>query len=85
MSVNNQPIKISKNFQLTPLALTSLAIRIFFKPRHSEFAIFHKNCYLDLVFQYKSYLTSTLFYEKHTFFQKNHSLFQKLPVATLEY
>ena len=37
-------------FLLAPLPLT-LAILIFFKPFHSKYAVFTKNCYTNQVFQ----------------------------------
>ena len=45
MSGDYQPIDSSKNFRVAPLALALLAVglHIFFKPRHSKFAIVHEN------------------------------------------
>ena len=85
MSAVYRPISISKDFWLVSSMLT-LAIHIFFKPRHSKFLFSHKNCYLVQLFQYMSYsyLVLLYFHGNHTIFsEKNHTLYINVPLATL--
>ena len=77
MSTVYQPISISKNVKLVPSAL-ALAIHILIKRLHPKLAFFHKKCYLDQVFQYKSYCIYTSFPRKSYFIFRKNILYFKI-------